>query len=302
MQKEMNSLWLRKLYIVDEFQLKYITMSDRENESLAGPRIEKLRASKGNEVGFSTERGGLITSLKLNGVDVFYMNEDTFNNLSGSVRGGVPDMFPNAGPLIGSGHDFPELKQHGFARKSSGWKKGYGPESGFSMQLLSDEETKKQFPYDFDHAISGEFKEDGSFTISQSVTNTETDKEMPVSMGLHPYFKVPNERRRDIKFDFPGGDQFASRFEEWSEGQMVSVDNPKGEDPNAVLRIEIPDLGVLVFDVSKEYQKIWIWSEPGADFVCIEPVMRNPNGLVDDPEMIKPGETFTASLNIKLER
>ena len=124
---------------------------------------------------------------------------------------------------------------------------------------------------------------------------------MPISMGLHPYFKVPDENKKDIKFNFAGGEIIEKDFANWSQGGTTSIDNPKLKDPNAVLKIDIPGLGTLIMDVSMEYQKIWIWSVPGEDFICIEPVMRNEGGLIDNPEMIKPGETLSGKVTLRLE-
>ena len=252
----------------------------------------------GSAFGFAPERGGIVTSIKLQGVELLYLDQETFDDGAKSVRGGIPILFPNAGPLTeGSGYT---LKQHGFARTSSEWKYS-ATDDGFVEALQSDDLTREQFPYDCTTQLRGVFEDNGSVTLQQSVLNREAGKEMPVSMGLHPYFRVPNDQKRNIHFDFPGGEQVAARFDEWSNDTMVSIDNPKANDPDAMLRIMIPGLGTLVFDVSPEYQKIWVWSLPGKDFICIEPVMRDPNGLVDDPQMVKPNEVFTASMNIRLE-
>ena len=67
------------------------------------------------------------------------------------------------------------------------------------------------------------------------------------------------------------------------------------------MEVIIPNLGTLVFHVSKEYKKIWIWSQSGKDFICIEPVMRDPGGLIENPEKIKVGDTLSAYLSISLK-
>ena len=122
---------------------------------------------------------------------------------------------------------------------------------------------------------------------------------MPVSEGFHPYFPVPEDEKQNIRFDFPGGDIIEKSFSEWSQGKTTKIDNPKVTDPNATLRVTIPKLGTLVLDVSPEYKRIWIWTQPGKDFICIEPVVRDAGGLVDDPELIKPQQTFSTKVNIR---
>lgn len=270
------------------------------------PRIETLRTPHG-EVSYSPERGGIITSIKLpkgdSGqlIELLYMDIATFNDREKNIKGGIPILFPNAGPI--DHPDFPGLKQHGFARDSSNWTMEQGPNE-FSETLSSDDESRKVYPFDHSLRLSGIIGEDGSLALSQSVTNLEQDRDLPVSMGLHPYFPVPHEMIKDIKFQFPGGDAIEQSVEQWAiDGTIntIKIDNPKFNDPEVVIRVKIPELGTLVIDASPEYQKIWIWSMPGKDFICIEPVMRNAGGLVDDPELVKPSKTYTGTVKFRLE-
>lgn len=261
-------------------------------------KIKSIEGLNNSNVSYCPERGGIITSIKFGGKEILYLDEGTFRDTKGNVKGGVPILFPNAGPITESS-DFPNLEQHGFARKSE-WK-NENTEEGFKETLVTDKETIKMYPYDFKFSVSGRFEKDGSFTMIQEIENKEENKDLPISMGLHPYFKVPNNRKGDIKFNFEGGKFIEGQVETWANGKAVSVDNPKIKDPCAVMEINMPSLGTLTIDASLEYKKIWIWSMPDKDFVCIEPVMRNKNGLVEDPKKIKPKETFLASVNFKFK-
>lgn len=265
--------------------------------------IETIKGPNGGEVFYCPERGGIITSLKLNGKEVLYLDEETFRDLQKNVKGGVPILFPNAGP-IAEGSEFSNLPQHGFARNKKWQAEKAG--GGFSEILSADEETMEAFPYNFRFSVLGRYEENGSFTMNQEVENKEIEKELPLSMGLHPYFRIPGEedsdtKKRNIRFNFEGGKSVEEQVETWANGKAVSIDNPKIKDPNAVIEVNIPSLGTLIIDASAEYRKIWIWSMPGKDFICIEPVMRNKNGLIDDPEKIKPGQTFSANVNFRLK-
>jgi D-hexose-6-phosphate mutarotase len=62
-------------------------------------KIETVKTPEGNEVSFCPERGGIITSIKFDGNEVLYMDDETFNNKEVNVKGGVPILFPNAGPI-----------------------------------------------------------------------------------------------------------------------------------------------------------------------------------------------------------
>jgi galactose mutarotase-like enzyme len=263
--------------------------------------IETIKSPEGNEISFSPERGGIIKSLKLKGTEVLFMDEETFEDSTKNVKGGIPIMFPNAGPLEGKANPYPNLKQHGFARTSDKWLIESKGDFELVERFTADEKTEKAFPYNFMIKMRAELENDGSITISQEATNLEEVKDLPVSMGLHPYLKVPNEKKKEIKFDFPGGERIEQDFSNWSEGGTISIDNPKLKDPEAVLRLEIPKLGTIVLDVSQEYRKIWVWSLPGKDFVCVEPTMRDEGGLIDDPELIKPHQTLSGKVNFRME-
>lgn len=259
-------------------------------------RIEKVNNRDGGEVSFAPERGGIITSLKLDGKEILYLDEETFNNLNSSVKGGIPILFPNAGPIPDEikTEEYSNLKQHGFARDS----KWVGEKSidGFREVLNSNENTKAQYMNDFKLTLEGKFENANSFTIKKNIDNLNEDRDMAVSSGLHPYFKVPNAQKQNINFNFPGGEFIKENIEKWANGEYVSIDNP-----NIPLEVYIPELGTLIFTIDKEYKKIWVWSMPDKDFVCIEPVMHDKGGIILEPTIIKPKESLIVSFNIKLK-
>lgn len=281
-------------------------------EKMASSKRETIKTPEGNEVSYAPGRGGLITSIKFGGTEILYLDEATFRNRNVSVKGGVPVLFPNAGGVTNQEKDklkqlYPELAllhekgKHGFARdmnwRASKWR------NGFEQTLTGNEATKVFYPYDFRLAVSGQFIEDGSFTIIQKVENFENEKDMPVSMGLHPYFKVPFGNKKGIRFEFEGGQIIEESISTWAnEDHAVSIENPKVKDPNAVMKIIIPDFGTLILDASSEYKRIWVWSLKEKDFVCVEPVMRDSGGLADNPEMIPAAGMIEASLNIKFDK
>ncbi len=259
------------------------------------PVVETIEGPPGSSVSISPERGGIITSLKLGGTELLYMEEDTFQDTSKNVRGGIPILFPNAGPVEDA--RYPGLKQHGFARNSAAWQhRSASPDtpSAFSESLAAGEASRAVFPHDFELIMRGRFSSARSFILDQTVLNRDR-ADMPLAMGLHPYFRVPSSERSAIRFDFPGGEELEVRQEEWMNGQAVSIENP-----GSPLRVEVPNGGNLELKVSPEYKRIWVWSMPDKDFVCIEPVMRDAGGLVTDPEILGGHETITGRFEITL--
>lgn len=278
--------------------MKNIDKSSTFNEQLE-LKIETLKGPHDSEVSYCPARGGIPTSIKIYGIEILYLNKDNFKDLDKNVRGGIPILFPNTGPV--DQEKYPGLKQHGLARTSSKWQAEKNEEENlFTEKLSSDDETKKIFPYDFLLQISGKIEEDGSITLKQGVDNLEKDKSLPTSMGLHPYFKVPRELKKDIKFNFKGGEIIEKDFKNWSNDGTTVIDNPGLYNPSAVVEIFIPELGTLTLDISSEYKKIQIWSLPDSDFICIEPVFRQEGDFINNPEMVKPGDSAQGKINIKL--
>ncbi len=260
--------------------------------------IQTIRISEDSAISFCTERGGIITSLVLQGKEILYLDKETFEDTEKNVRGGIPILFPNAGAFEST--QFPLLGQHGFARNSSKWI-SQTTLNGFTESLSSDEESKKMYLYDFQLSVEGKFENDGSFTLIQKVENNDKKNMLPIAMGLHPYFKVENDKKKNIQFNFEGGKYIEEQFYNWSEGNFISIDNPKIHNPQAVMNIVLPNVGTLMIDASVEYKKIWIWSLPGENFICIEPVMRDVQGLVNDPELLMPNAVFSGSVNFNLK-
>lgn len=259
--------------------------------------IKTIEGPNNGKVSYCPERGGILTEVILKGKPIIFLDEDTFKDENTNVRGGVPILFPNAGALLENSL-YPDLGQHGFARKLK-WREE-SIDEGFKETLDGDEATKKMFPYDFSFSQIGKFEENGSFTLSQEIENKEETNEMPISMGLHPYFKVSNSEKKNIKFDFEGGKKLEEQIEKWANGEYVSIDNPKIKDPQAVIKMIIPSLGTIILNPSIEFEKIWVWSMSGLGFICVEPVMRDKNGLIDNPKKIKPKEKLKMSVNFSL--
>lgn len=258
--------------------------------------IETIKGPFDNEVSFCPARGGIITSLKLKGQEIFYFDQDTFIDLDKKVRGGIPVLFPNAGSLSEDCR-FVNLTRHGFARDLK-WEK-IQIDDGFKEVVYSNNETKQMYPFDFGLFVSGYFETDGSFSLTQEVENMEEYKDMPISMGFHPYFKVADQDKKHVVFNFRGGDLIKSQINAWYDGDTVSIDNPKIYDDKEILEIKIPTLGIIRMDVSAKYKKIWVWSLPGKDFICIEPVMGDCDCLIDNPTLVKPADKFLARVNFQ---
>ncbi len=248
--------------------------------------IERFDTNHDSGITCCPFRGGIVISLILNGKEVLYF--DPASIVQGApIRGGIPILFPNAGVSE-------TLPRHGFARDSSNWN-FEKTEMGFVQTLVANDETKKIYPYDFVLTLAARFESPDTGTFIQTVTNHELQKSLPVAMGLHPYFPVPDAEKRNVQFYNSDGALIETHFELWNNGDTTVIDNP------GILDIKIPSLGMLHMEISAEYKKIWIWSAPGSSYVCIEPMMRDIGGFDDNPRMVLPQEKISAHFSITLK-
>ncbi len=224
---------------------------------------------------FAPSRWWLITQININWTDILFLNNDTFEDETKNVRWWIPLMFPNAWPL--KDDKIYNLKQHGFARNS--WFDYEIFKDKFIMELCSNTETKKLFPFDFKLEIIGDFINNW-VRIIEKITNT-WNKPLPTCHWLHPYFFVKNEVKKDIVFS----SQENNFYDTWSTWWTQIIDNPE--------KFEVDfKTHKIKFNYDQAYKYIWIWSESEKDFICIEPVINNENGLIDNPLMIAVWESI----------
>ena len=123
--------------------------------------------------------------------------------------GHAPVLFPIVGALRNNRTlikgDWYEMGRHGFARRRE-FTVVEQREDAVVMQLCSDEETKKVYPFDFRFTVSY-ILTGSSITTEFKVENTG-DEPMPYSVGGHPGFNLPIAEDEvfedyDIVFDAP---------------------------------------------------------------------------------------------------
>lgn len=252
-----------------------------------------------------------MTALRLSGVELLYLDDATLADPSRSVRGGIPILFPNAEAARPEGsRAYPLLPKHGLARLSARWERLPADARTFRERLVSDEESLARFPHAFELEVRASL-EAGGCRIEERVRNTGAAP-LPIAMGLHPYFRVPQEEKRNIVFEnfarvdsardargreVPGarGKRVEECADIWSAGGAVSLANE-----GVPLRLALPRVGTIELAASLEYRRLWVWSEPEKDFVCVEPFMRERGGLAQDPELVAPGNICAAGLALRV--
>ena len=255
------------------------------------------------------ERGGIIIGYGVEGTELLFLNNETFQDEEANVRGGIPILFPISGQLENGQYEWEgvsyTMKNHGFARIMP-WEvieTGATNDGAFmTIRLKSNEETKKSYPFDFEVIYTYRLR-DGKLSIEQEYRN-ESDVEMPIYPGFHPYFKTAD---KDLAYRTD-----AKSFLDYNDGKVKSLReglNLNGKKESLVLldaeensiEFPLPELSKSVLlEYGAEFRYVVLWTEEGKEFVCVEPWFAKTGqfNLKDELTFIQPGECLKTFLTL----
>lgn len=271
-----------------------------------------------------TDNGGQMLSLldKRNDTEILYQRDEAWK-----------DSNPSLFPIIGSvwqkeytihGKKY-EMKNHGLVRYAT--LEGKQEKDAILFSYYSDEETKKQYPFDFEFKMKYELIED-KVKISYEIKNTSKE-DMPFSFGLHPAFRTSvheGEKFEDYSIRFiPKGEATQLIFTpDLDPVQKVKVQldewqlNREDIDKYATIvytdlpgdKVELCCNGKPKVEVEfPEFPFLALWSHPTRpDFICIEPWFGHADfEKVEDnfytregTQILKPDEVFKCHYSIKV--
>jgi galactose mutarotase-like enzyme len=257
--------------------------------------FEEITLRHGNvSATIAPERGALVTGLKVNGKDVLYLDRATFDDPTKNVRGGIPVLFPYAGKLQDGILQAAGTKmgQHGFGR-NKGWKVTEKAEHQVRVTLTGDAETASVYPFDFVAEQTVMIVPKG-LQVEMLVCNTGS-KAMPVSPGWHPYFCCTAAQKGKVTGDVPG--LTADKLGNDKEFDFGLVAPQTGR-----AKFTVPGLGKLTISFSPRMRHMQFWSQPGKEFICLEP-FTGPNNTVNTDKRvdIPPGEARNFWMRLELE-
>ncbi len=236
--------------------------------------------------------GGYVTSWQAKRgeewVDVLYVGSE-------KKRGGIPVLFP----YFGKAEKWP---QHGFGRNCV-WSVIEQSSGRVVMELRADEvnaEVRAWYPYDFISRIEVEIGSEGEMVYSLMVENFG-DVEMPISPGLHPYWAIEHEQKKNVKIE--GVENFVASEFDWD---TAPPDNVYDFSKKAV--VCLPDKKVVIEDASivPVVKHVVVWSltpvrDQDFDFICIEPIVGWNYSIDKDPVWIKFGESWEMKVKFSVE-
>ncbi len=202
--------------------------------------------------------------------------------------GQSPILFPIIGKLLDDKYRYNSaeysLQKHGFARKRKFALTEKGEDYAIFFQK-EDEETLKQYPFEFELYVKFELDNDG-LKVSHKVIN-KSGKEMFFSLGAHPGFNI--EIGDSIIFD----ENETLVTERIDDNAIIAVkDEPLLNNEKEIIITDSifktdalilngfkskgltlksqKDGDIIHFDLG-DAPFLGIWAKPGAPYVCIEP-------------------------------
>ena len=278
------------------------------------------------EITFST-KGGEIESFTDIETGIQYMWQGHQDYWTGKN----PSLFPLVGNTLDGTYEIDgktyAMKNHGLIRYAT-LHCIEEDENEVVMALDSDEDTRKQYPFDFHYEIAYKL-EDNQLTVTYRITNTGT-KEMPFTFGLHPGFNCPlcegenfedytlkfdhhenmqqlifdGEKKKpyvlaDVAFDqipcsYDTIEKYLTLIYKGMKSSHLTLSGPKGH-------------GVKISITGYPYLAIWT-AKRGAPFICLEPWYGHADfsKVKEDfyhregTMILSPSKTFTTSYTIQV--
>jgi galactose mutarotase-like enzyme len=267
-------------------------------------------------------QGAELTSLKDNNNEYIWEGNPNFWGKHS------PLLFPIIGTLKDNtyNHDGKQysMTRHGFARDNHFAVKEHDSRS-VTFGFVSNEETKKQYPFDFELELKYTLK-DKTLFLDYTVKNTGTT-DLPFSIGAHPAFALPGNFE-DYSLQFQNAEPLiSSQLEnDLISDKTVTVTANDGNLPltyslfenDALIfktlqskQIEIAKNGTPFLKVAFEsFPHLGIWTKQNAPFLCIEPWQGysdafDSNGNLHDKEgiiLLSPGKEFNTGFTIQILR
>lgn len=290
------------------------------------------------------QAGGLLTSLRLalpnrssQSIELLWLPSE-FNSTGVEwPGGGMPICFPFAGRVwhegvVGRyalGDQVYEMPLHGFSWQQAWSVESCNPQEGCARLVLgSNGETRKRYPFDF--RLTADYRlAPSALTCCVLVENlggahgkTQTSSRMPVSLGFHPYFRMPlaeDSTSANCSMHCQAGETIEVTREGKAglrhvcRASAISTSIEKKEYSNLILG-RLAESGVQLDDskAGLSVQLSWspaerirylvLWRKEAASHYCVEPWMGLPDAVSsgDGLEMLESGEACQMEISIRL--
>jgi aldose 1-epimerase len=200
-----------------------------------------------------------------------------------------------------------------------GWRRPWTVASAErDRALLTYEHRPDSWPWHYTASQTLTLRAD-SLDLALAVENRDTTA-MPAGLGWHPYFRKGPDTLLKAHFEgvWLADEQMlplrlapASRFGQWDRGDRVArgelIDHCHTGWPG-VAELVLPQERLrLALTASRALRWLHLYSPPGKDFFCVEPVSQMPNALnrsappaLTGQRLLAPGERFEARVSLSV--
>lgn len=257
------------------------------------------------------EKGGMATSFTKDGEEYLWLRDKNFESTD-RPRCGIPILFPNCGKPDDGVHHFGDaacpIEIHGLADLVP-WQVKTAADDAIELTLTPNGLTKFVYPFEFRltmrYTLAG-----NTATLALTVSN-DGDKEMPFSVGFHPYFTASN--LDNVKFDIQAATcSENAKGEQPAAPEVITLTRKPGSADSIRLLtgvkspMRMTDSGnghtvTVSFDESCFGNGV-LWQQDTERFVCMEPWNGWANSINEEGrhETLAPGaeKTFAWSITI----
>jgi len=199
------------------------------------------------------------------------------------------------------------------------WRKPWRVESvAPDNAVLSFEHAADSWPWHYVATQTLTLRAD-SLDLALTVENRDSTP-MPAGLGWHPYFHKGQGVRLKAHLEgvwltdeesLPVRLAHGTRFGQWGRGDELTrpelIDHCHTGWPG-VAEIVLPGEGLrLALTASRALRWLHIYSPPGKDFFCVEPVSHMPNAVnrsappaITGQKLLAPGERFDARVSLSV--
>lgn len=257
------------------------------------------------------ERGGIVTRWRVQGQEIFYLDEARLTDPTLTVRGGIPILFPICGNLPDNTYTYNgqsyTLKQHGFARELPWEVVDQATDHGsLTLALTSNDQTRAVYPFDFKLLFT--YTLDGNkLTVHQRYEN-HSDVPMPFSAGFHPYFSVLDKAQLEVEIpasqllDQPTKTThpFDGRFDFEQDEIDVAFTALSSQSAHVIDRAQ----GLrLTLTQNDEFSIMVFWTVKGKPFYCLEPWTAGRNAMNTGDRLLSlaPGASLETAFSLTVD-
>lgn len=258
------------------------------------------------------EKGGMATSFTKNGEEYLWLRDKNLESTD-RPRCGIPILFPSCSKPDGGVHhfggaDYP-IEVHGLADLVP-WQVKTAADDAIELTLAPNGLTKFVYPFDFlltmRYTLAG-----NTATLALTVANTG-DKDLPFSVGFHPYFAASSLDNVSFAIDAATCSENAKGEQPAAPETITLTRKPGSADSIRLMTgvkspMVMTDAGnghkvTVAFDEAN-FDKGVLWQQDAEAFVCMEPWNGWANSVNEEGrhETLAPGahKTFTWSVTIE---